>query len=326
MAAGISSRRRGDSGSQRAPDGRAAPQRPEGAGIPAPIRAARPVLAANRTDPGKPCSAGAPRPPAALLAGFWAPAHAKCRCRRKDGDQPRSLGSAPVGIFLADPLAQQQTPGCAARHPALLRGPLAVQKSRAERAAARRSGQRKAPPRCESPADLAAEQTASRSPPAAQPGPVPEAPPPAAGPQPPPPDSAPRGLPPAHVGGSATAPRHAHASRSLAMGVPGWPTRAALGALVAIPPLRPRPLPRPALFSHPRCEGRGEWGGRERGRRPSALKGDALTWWRKRIRTGERSGGEEKIGLEGNAPALQLSGPKVSFLLPTLQIRPEIQI
>lgn len=103
MAAGTSSLRGGDSGAQRAPSARAAPQRPEGAAIPAPIRADPPVLDANPTDPGKGCSAGAPRPPAALLTGFGAPAHAKCRRRCKDGAQPLSLNSAPLGIFLAAP-------------------------------------------------------------------------------------------------------------------------------------------------------------------------------------------------------------------------------
>lgn len=70
MATATSSSHRDDSGTQRAPGARAAPQRAEGAAIPAPIRADPPVLAANPTDPGKGCSAGAPCPPATILAGF----------------------------------------------------------------------------------------------------------------------------------------------------------------------------------------------------------------------------------------------------------------
>lgn len=70
MATGTSSPHGDNSGTQRAPGARAAPQRPEGAAIPAPIRADPPVLAANPTDPGKGFSAGAPCPPATLLAGF----------------------------------------------------------------------------------------------------------------------------------------------------------------------------------------------------------------------------------------------------------------
>lgn len=215
-----------------------------------------------RCEPHRSGSAGAPRPPAALRAGFWAPAHAKCRRRRKDGDQPRSLRSATVGIVLADPLAQQQTPGCAARPPAHCsagrwpsRSPGQSAHPRAGLGNARLLRATRAQPTSrpnKQPAARLPQPSPGRSP---RPRPRPRA-------RTHPPDSAPRGLPPAHVGGSATAPRHAHASRSLAAGAPRRPTRAALGALVAIPPLRPLPLPRPALFSHPRCEGRGDWEGK----------------------------------------------------------------
>lgn len=37
-----------------------------------------------------------------------------------------------------------------------------------------------------------------------------------------------------------------------------------------------------------------------------------------------RSTGGEKIGYQGKAPALELSGPKVPFLFPRLQIGPGI--
>ena len=137
MAAGTSSLLLRDSGAQRAPSARVALQRPEGAANSASIRADQPVLTANPTYLGKGCSADTPCPLATLLASSGAPVHAKCRGCSKDCAQPHSLTSAPVGIFLEVPRAQQQTPGWTARPPPQSsKGPvrLAVPVLRAERA------------------------------------------------------------------------------------------------------------------------------------------------------------------------------------------------
>lgn len=75
MAAGTSSLRCCDSGTQRAPSARVALERPEGAANSVSIRANQPVLTANPTDPGQGCSADTPRPLVTLLAGSGAPAH-----------------------------------------------------------------------------------------------------------------------------------------------------------------------------------------------------------------------------------------------------------
>lgn len=172
MAAGTSWLRGCGSGAQRVPGARAAPQSQEGAASPVPIRADRPVLAANPTDPGQGCSAGTLRPPAALRAGSRALEHAKCRRRRCT---PRA---APPPPPLQGRRSASQPELCARRHPPLgserpaaapgpdgaltpapLAGPRAPCCPRvARRARARSSGLRTAPPRSESPADLAAEQ------------------------------------------------------------------------------------------------------------------------------------------------------------------------
>ena len=168
MAAGTSSLRGGDSGVQRAPGARAAPQRPEGAANPAPIRADPPVPAANPTDPGKGCLAGAPRSPTALLAGLRSP-----RARqvppplrgRRSGSQPELCARGHLPRRYERPAADSGLDGAA--NPALLQGPGAPRCPSAEsRARARSSGLRTAPPLCENPAHFAAEQSAaSRSPP-----------------------------------------------------------------------------------------------------------------------------------------------------------------
>lgn len=72
MAAGTSSLRCCDSGTQRAPSARVALQRPEGAANSVSIRADQPVLTANPTDLGKGCSADTPRLLATLSAGSGA--------------------------------------------------------------------------------------------------------------------------------------------------------------------------------------------------------------------------------------------------------------
>lgn len=173
MAAGTSFPRCLGSGAQRAPSARAAPQRPAGAVSPAPIRADPAVLAAKPTDPGKSCSADAPCPPAALLAGSLASAHAKCRHRRpravlppqlhgrRSASQPELCARTHLPLGSERPATDPGLDGAVA--PALLGGPRApLCPSAASRARARSSGLCSAPQRSESPADLAAEQSAAR--------------------------------------------------------------------------------------------------------------------------------------------------------------------
>ena len=170
-----------------------------------------------------------------------------------------------MGIFLAATSVQLQTPGWTARPtPHCSKGPvrLAVPAPKAERAHAVPGSARllrsARTPHTSQPNN---QPLAARLP-GAQPRPIPEAPPPAASPRTPPGLLAPR--PPAgprwRLCNSAP-PR----PRLLLIGCrgPRRPAWTPIGALAMIPPLPPLGPPRPTLFSHPRCEGRGT--GRRKG-------------------------------------------------------------
>lgn len=208
----------------------------------------------------------APEPPRTPSVAAVRPGQCCRRCCTECA-QPRSLNCAPKCIFLSARSAQQQTRGWTARSPPhCSEGPvrLTVPAPQAERA--------RAVPGC------APLLSAARTPPtsrrnnqqlaaglrAAQPRRVPEAPPPAARPHTPPRLRAPR--PPA-------GPRWMLCNSSVPRLLPTahWlPETRATGPEShwgarrdpALPPLRP---PRPTLFSHPRCEGRGNWEEKGRG-------------------------------------------------------------
>lgn len=114
-------------------------------------RARRGPRTPRPSGPTRPCSLRTPRSPAkgawlTLLVppprswpGFGVPAHTKCRRRCEQGARVHSRSSAPVGIFLAAPSVQMQTPGWTTRPPPQCsKGPvrLAVPAPQAERARA----------------------------------------------------------------------------------------------------------------------------------------------------------------------------------------------